>query len=168
VPIGLENTFYKQQAGFPTPPGLVQCYFDRLGNGEIENVSATNNYLTKIFTGSDGIMASVYDYYLFINALVNGNLVSGESFNEMTNWRDTYSWTTNQYGLGLQKRDTKYGIKIGHDGDAMGAGADMFYFPESDVFIVLATNLGTFLETDLTELYNSDFQDELLDIVFKK
>jgi D-alanyl-D-alanine carboxypeptidase len=168
VPIGLENTFYKQQAGFPTPPGLVQCYFDRLGNGKIENVSATNNYLTKIFTGSDGIMASVYDYYLFINALVNGNLVSGESFNEMTNWRDTYSWTTNQYGLGLQKRDTKYGIKIGHDGDAMGAGADMFYFPESDVFIVLATNLGTFLETDLTELYNSDFQDELLDIVFKK
>jgi hypothetical protein len=85
----------------------------------------------------------------------------------MTTWRDTYSWTTNQYGLGLQKRDTKYGVIIGHDGDAMGAGADMFYFPESDVFIISATNLGTFLETDLTELYNNDFQDELIDIVFK-
>ncbi len=168
IPTGLENTFYKQETGFPTPSGLVQCYFDRLGNGKIENVSKTNNHLTEIFTGSDGIMASVYDYYLFINALVNGNLVSKESFNEMTTWRDTYSWTTNQYGLGLQKRETKYGDKIGHDGDAMGAGTDMFYFPESDVYIISATNLGTFLETDLTKLYNEDFQDELLDIVFNK
>ena len=167
APAGMVNTYYKQEEGFPIPPGLVQCYFDRLGNGKIENISATNNYLTKIFTGSDGIMAPVYDYYLFINALVNGNLVNEESFAEMTTWRDTYSWTTNQYGLGLQKRETKYGNKIGHDGDAMGAGADMFYFPESDVFIVSATNLGTFLDTDLSRLYNEDFQDELLDVIFK-
>jgi hypothetical protein len=41
-------------------------------------------------------------------------------------------------------------------------------FPDSDVYIISATNLGTFLDTDLTELYNEDFQDELLDIVFKK
>ncbi len=168
APTGLENTFYKQEAGFPAPSGLVQCYFDRLGNGKIENISATNNHLTEIFTGSDGIMASVYDYYLFIDALVNGNLVSEESFDEMTTWRNTYSWTTNQYGLGLQKRETKYGYKIGHDGDAMGAGTDMFYFPESVVYIISATNSGTFLDTDLAILYNEDFQDELLDIVFNE
>jgi hypothetical protein len=78
------SKYYTSNIFVPTPPGLVQCYFDRLGDGKIENVSATNNYLTKIFTGSDGIMASVYDYYLFIDALVNGNLVSDESFEAMT------------------------------------------------------------------------------------
>jgi D-alanyl-D-alanine carboxypeptidase len=165
-PLGLSNTYYKNEPGFPKPEGLVNCYFDRLGDGKIENVSDVNNYLTRVFTGSDGIMASVYDYYIFIESLVKGNLVSDESFDQMTDWRDTYSWTNNQYGLGLQKRDTPYGYKIGHDGDAMGAGADMFYFPEHDITIVTATNLGTFLDTDLPMIYNEDFQEELLDCIF--
>ncbi len=165
-PLGAENTYYKNEAGFPKPNGLVNSYFDRLGNGKIENVSDINNYITSILTGSDGIMASVYDYYLFIEALVNGKLVSQESFIEMTQWRDTYSWTTNQYGLGLQKRETKYGDKIGHDGDAMGAAADMYYFPDTDIIIVSATNLGTFLESKVVKLYNDDFQKEVLDVVF--
>jgi D-alanyl-D-alanine carboxypeptidase len=165
-PLGLNNTYYKNETGFPKPDGLVNCYFDRLGDGKIENVSDVNNYLTRIFTGSDGIMASVYDYYIFIESLVKGNLVNDESLNQMTDWHDTYSWTTNQYGLGLQKRDTPYGYKIGHDGDAMGAGTDMFYFPEHDITIVTATNLGTFLDTDLPMIYNEDFQEELLDCIF--
>ena len=165
-PAGLYHTYYKNEDGFPGPDGLVNCYFDRMGNGKIENVSEENNYLTQVLTGSDGIMASVYDYYLFINALVNGNLVSRESYQQMTEWRDTYSWTDSQYGLGLQKRKTKYGDKIGHDGDAMGAGADMYYFPDSGVFVVTATNLGTFLDTDLADLYNDDFLDEILNVIF--
>ena len=77
-PLGLTKTYYKDEQGFPKPEGLVNSYFDRLGNGKIENVSNENNYLTSIFTGSDGIMATVYNYFLFINALVNGNIVSQE------------------------------------------------------------------------------------------
>ena len=53
-------------------------------------VSDVNNYLTSILTGSDGLMASVYDYYLFIKGLMDGRLLSTESFIEMTAWRDTY------------------------------------------------------------------------------
>jgi D-alanyl-D-alanine carboxypeptidase len=163
--LGLQNTYYKNEEGFPTPPGLVNCYFDRLADGKIENVSDVNNYLTQIFTGSDGIMATAYDFYLFIDALVHGRLVSHDSFEEMTNWRES-TWGGNMYGFGLQRRNTPYGWKIGHDGDAMGAGSDMFYFPDHDVIIVTATNLGTFIDTDLSLLYNNDFQDELLDLVF--
>jgi D-alanyl-D-alanine carboxypeptidase len=166
-PLGLTDTFYKNEAGFPKPDGLVNCYFDRLGDGRIENVSGVNNYLTQVFTGSDGIMASVYDYYVFLEALVKGNIVTEGSFQQMTDWHDTHSYTTDQYGLGLMKRDTPYGYKIGHDGDAMGAGADMFYFPEKDVTIITATNLGTFLDTDLPLIYNEDFQEELLDCIFE-
>ena len=68
--------------------------------------------------------------------------------------------------MGLQKRETRYGVKIGHDGDAMGAAADMYYFPDCGIYIVTATNIGTFLETELAELYNHDFQEELLDVIF--
>jgi D-alanyl-D-alanine carboxypeptidase len=166
-PLGLNNTYYKNEVGFPKPDGLVNCYFDRLGDGTIDNVSDVNNHLTQVLTGSDGIMASVYDYYLFIEALMKGNLVSSQSLQQMTEWRDTYSWTTNKYGFGLQKIETPYGYKIGHDGDAMGAGTDMYYFPEHDITIVTATNIGTFLDTDLALKYNNDFQDDLLDAVFK-
>lgn len=167
-PVGLNNTYYKNEVGFPKPDGLLNCYFDRLGDGKIENVSDINNYLTQIFTGSDGIMASAYDYGLFIEALMKGNLVSAQSLQQMTQWHDTYpSRPEMKYGLGLYQIETKYGYKIGHDGDAMGAAADVHYFPEHDITIVTATNLGTFIDTRLSLMYNDDFQDELLDAVFK-
>jgi D-alanyl-D-alanine carboxypeptidase len=164
-PLGLNSTYYKNEAGFPKPGGLVNCYFDRLGDGKIENVSDVNNYLTRILTGSDGIMASVYDYYLFIEALVKGDLVSPQSFRQMTEWRDTYSWSTNKYGFGLFRKESSYGYKIGHSGSAMGAASDMYYFPEHDITIVSACNLGTFIETELSLKYEN-FRDELPDVVF--
>ncbi|HUM45483.1 MAG TPA: serine hydrolase domain-containing protein [Chitinophagales bacterium] len=166
-PLGLNSTYYKNETGFPKPPGLVNCYFDRLGDGKIENVSDVNNYLTQIFTGSDGIMASAYDYSLFIEALMKGNLVSANSLEQMTTWHDTYSSKPAvKYGLGLYQIETKYGFKVGHDGDAMGAAADMYYFPGEDITIVTATTIGTFLDTDLSLKYNQDFQNELLEAVF--
>jgi D-alanyl-D-alanine carboxypeptidase len=167
-PLGLTNTYYKSQVTFPKPHGLVNCYFDRLGDGKIENVSDVNNYLTQIFTGSDGIMASVYDYYVFIEALMKGKLVSSQSLQQMTNWHNTYSSKPKiKFGLGLYQIETKYGFKVGHDGDAMGAAVDVHYFPEYNTTIVTATNIGTFLDTDLPNKYNRDFQEELLDIVFR-
>jgi CubicO group peptidase (beta-lactamase class C family) len=111
------------------------------------------------------IMASVYDYYLFIEALVKGDLVSPQSFRQMTEWRDTYSWSTNKYGFGLFRKESSYGYKIGHSGSAMGAASDMYYFPEHDITIVSACNLGTFIETELSLKYEN-FRDELPDVVF--
>jgi D-alanyl-D-alanine carboxypeptidase len=165
--LGLRNTYYKNEADFPKPAGLVNSYFDRLGDERIENISDANNYMTKIFTGSDGIMASIYDYYLFMEGLTKGGLVNSQSYNEMCEWKNTAANSTNKYGLGLQKIATPYGDKIGHRGRAVGAGIDMFFFPEKNTTIVSATNLGTFLNTKLTKKYSTEFQDELLDIVFK-
>jgi D-alanyl-D-alanine carboxypeptidase len=166
-PLGLNNTYYKNETGFPKPEGLVNCYFDRLGDGKIENVSDVNNYLTQILTGSDGIMAPIYDYYLFIEALLKGHLVSSKSLQQMTTWHDTYSsHPETKYGLGLFKKETKYGYEIGHGGAAMGAAISLYYFPEHDITIATASNLGTFLDTDLSLKYEG-FRKELLDVVFK-
>lgn len=167
-PSGLHDTYYKNEAGFPYPDGLVNCYFERLNGGRIENVSDVNNYLTRIFTGSDGIMASVYDHYLFIGDLVKGDMVSDQSFQQMTDWKETKPGSADKYGLGLFRRETPYGYRIGHVGRAMGEGTDMYYFPEHDITIITATNLGTFLDTELSLIYTEDFQDELLDVVFER
>jgi hypothetical protein len=121
-----------------------------------------------VFTASDGIMASVYDYHLFIDALMKGNLLSSQSLQQMTIWHDTYSSQLKmKYGLGLYQIETKYRYKVGHDGDAMVAAADVQYFPEHDITIVTATNNGTFLDIDLSLKYNNDFQNELMDAVFE-
>ncbi len=167
MPLGVQNT-YKSEEDLPKPEGLINAYFDRLGDGKIENVSDINYHLTEILSGASGIMASIYDYYVFNEALFKGNLLAKETLDQMTVWHDTYtSKPKNKYGLGLYRIETKYGYKVGHDGDGIGEGTDMFYFPEYDITIVTATNLGTFLDTDLSRKYNNDFQDELLDVVFK-
>lgn len=167
APLGVQNT-YKGQEGLPKPQGLVNGYFDRHGDGKIENVSDINYHLTTVLTGSAGMMATAYDYYVFIEALMKGNLVSPQSLQEMTTWNSNYeSSSGTTYGLGLFRRTgPKYGYKIGHDGDGMGNGIKMFYFPEHDITIVTATNIGTFLSSGLSNKFYIDFQDELLDIVF--
>ena len=167
-PLALKNNFYKNEQDFPNPDGIVNCYFDRLGDEKIENITNVNNYLTQIFTGSHGIMATVYDYYLFVESLMKGKLVSSNSLQQIINWHKTYASNPYmKYGLDLFRIETKYGYKVGHDGDAMGAAADMFYFPEHDITIVTATNIGTFLNTSLPKKYNDSFQNDLLDAVFK-
>ena len=165
-PLSLENTYYKNEAEYPHPKGLVNGYFDRLGNGKIENVSDIWNYTVKIYAGGDGLMASIYDYYLFLDGLVKGKLVNSDSYKEMNTWVKS-NYNDSYYGLGLYKAATKYGYKIGKSGTGMGCGMDIYYFPEKDTYILSGTNLGTFIDSDLSLIYSNDFKNELLDLVFK-
>jgi D-alanyl-D-alanine carboxypeptidase len=62
----------------------------------------------------------------------------------MTTWikmKDPFS-DNDFYGLGLMYRATPYGNSIGHEGDYIGASSFIYYFPESDVTIVMGTNRG--------------------------
>ena len=72
-----------------------------------------------------------------------------------------------RYGLGLYYRETPYGHCIGHDGDGISGGSDMFYFPDSDVTIVMGTNVGTLYETPTKKLYNRDLWNEIVKTIFE-
>lgn len=164
-PLRLNNTYYKQELGYPTPDGVVNGYFDRLGNGRLENISDQNNYMTQIFTGSDGVMASAYDYMLFFEAVLKGKLLNDNSIQQMQTW--TFVSEKSEGGYGLFRRKTNHGVKIGHSGRSVGAGIDVYYFPDTDVTILTAVNLGTFLQTPLVSIYENELQDELMEVVFK-
>ncbi len=147
---------------------LVNSYFDRFDNEKIENISKVNNHLTSIFTGSDGIISTPMDLYKFLNAIVEGPILSDETKAELMDFYPTGKKRSIGYGLGLWQKKTNHGNTIGHDGDAIGAGADMWYFPDHDTYIVLATNIGTALtDTKLTRLYEKTFQEEFFKAVFE-
>ncbi|MDC6366970.1 MULTISPECIES: serine hydrolase [Flavobacteriaceae] len=167
-PLGLTETYYKNEASYPTPTSLVNGYWDRFDTEQLENISDVNNHLTSIFTGSDGLITTPQDLYTFLKAIGNEGFLSESIKTEMLDFVTTGGSTYIGYGLGLWQIKTDYGIAYGHDGDAIGAGADMWYFPEKDTYIIVATNLGTVLsDTKLSILYNDDFLDAILKVVME-
>ncbi|WP_282163138.1 serine hydrolase domain-containing protein [Ulvibacterium marinum] len=167
-PLNLQHTFYKNESEYPLTDNLVNSYFDQFDTKQVENVSETQNHLTHIFTGSDGIISTPLDYYKFLKEIMTGSILSDEIRSEMLDFISLGGDDYIGYGLGVWQRDVGYGIAIGHDGDAIGAGADMWYFPDHDIYIITATNVGTVLQdTELGRMYNESFLIALVTAVFE-
>ncbi len=135
--LGLENTYYKNEPGYPRPPGLVNSYEDQFGNGSLMNITDLVIQSAKRYWGQAGYIASSYDYARFIEALFNGELVSDASLQEMMPGANFPS-----YGFGMFLRITPYGRGIGHDGGDPGTQTHRLYFPDSKTTLVLLTNAG--------------------------
>lgn len=162
----LSNTFYKEPYN-KLSERLPNNYFERYGNGNIENISKVNFHLQNELTGSDGIIATVADYGIFLEKLLNNEIVSPHSLSEMKKFIPTNSSLTEGYGLGLRVRASPYGAYIGHGGRSIGAGMDLFYFENTNTTICLSTNLGTYVETDLVNQYQGALFQEIITTVFQ-
>lgn len=163
---GLSNTFYKEPYN-KLSERLPNNYFERYGNGNIENISKVNFHLQNELTGSDGIIATVADYGLFLEKLLNHEIVSPNSLLEMKNFIPTDNSLTQGYGLGLRIRASPYGAYIGHGGRSIGAGMDLFHFENGNTTICLSTNLGTYVETELVNQYQEALFQEVITTVFQ-
>ncbi len=135
--LGLEATYYKNEPGYPAPPGLVNSYHDLEGDGRIMNVSDMAVHFNGMFIGNTGLIATSADYATFIEALLGGGLIGQGMLDEME--ERTKSST---YGLGLSFVETPYGTGIGHDGGDIGILAEVRRFPDLDATIVLLVNAG--------------------------
>ena len=141
--LDLKNTFYKNEQGYPNPNGLVNSYWDRYSDGKLENITKVAIHFDETNVGHDAMLATAYDYSLFINALMQGKLVSHKSLNEMMTWK--YDQKDEIYnGFGLLREITPYGDAIGHAGGNFGVAMQVQYYPERDVTIVLCTNISGF------------------------
>ncbi len=164
-PLNLKNTFYKNELSYPASISLVDCYTEGFDN-KLINISSPNSFVTAVLTGSDGVLASIQDYHTFFQSLINGKILNEAELNKMQSWVAVDS--TKSYGLGLIRQKTKYGYAIGHDGDAWGEGIDVWYFPDYDISIIAATNVGTGVpNSSMSKLYNN-FINDLFDVVLKK
>ncbi|HEX8577812.1 MAG TPA: serine hydrolase domain-containing protein [Flavobacterium sp.] len=169
-PLGLTDMYYKNELRTSIPAGVSNSYGDLTGNGELENVSdiESRRLLTSDY-GEAGILGMASNYAKFIETLFKGNLISPSSKAAMTTWirmenplsLDLY------YGLGLLKRNTPHGFGIGHIGDGVGTAIDMFYFPDSDVTIIMGTNKGlTTLEG--ARLYREELWNKIVRVALDR
>ena len=162
----LSNTFYKEPYS-TLAPKLPNNYFERYGNGKIENISRVNFHLQDVLTGSDGIIATLSDYGTFLEKLLNNEIVTSDSLEEMKQFIPTDNSRTEGYGLGLRVRNSLYGPYMGHGGRSIGAGMDLYHFIDKNTTICLSTNLGTYVETDLVNQYQGPLFKEIIDAVFQ-
>ncbi|MEM7037789.1 MAG: serine hydrolase domain-containing protein, partial [Bacteroidota bacterium] len=65
------------------PDGVTASYWDRHGNGVIENVSEYQIALAAGLDGTDGLLSTVHDLNLFQRGLHNGNLLPPAQYAEM-------------------------------------------------------------------------------------
>lgn len=146
--LGLTNTYYKNETGYPSPNNLIRGYLGEASKNEDLTEESINYCLGS--QGDAGIIATAHDYYLFLKGLTEGNILSLASVDTMYEsavW--PYDDGTHALGLGLGifliKKD---GIltKVGHSGGTLGGMTHVYHYPAHDAYLVLATN--TLIEED--------------------
>jgi D-alanyl-D-alanine carboxypeptidase len=147
-PLGLTETFYRGSSGYLNYPALTNTYWDRYGNGIIENVSQLQRNNVAALIGDDGVVATPRDAIKFLKGLMDGKLISDATLALMKIWqRDKEGNPT--YGLGLDYNVVRGKIQQGHSGGGIGAGCQLYYFPEKDLYIFIGINLGTVTDSPL-------------------
>ncbi len=129
-------------------PTLVSSYWDRYSNGIVEDATTLQRTNVASLIGDDGIVTNPYEAVLFLKGLVEGKLLTEATVDEMRKWvNDRQGEPT--YGLGLDLV-TMNGFKAyGHSGGGIGAGCELYYFPEKGLYSFLAINLGTVTDSPL-------------------
>ncbi|OOG74846.1 serine hydrolase [Algoriphagus sp. A40] len=140
--LDMKNTFYRESPDYLEKSALVDGYWDRHSNGIIENSSYLQKQNVKKMVGDDGIITTPADGIRFLEGLISGKLISPESLAEMKTWVND-SKGLPQYGLGLDLTTLGGKEAIGHSGGGLGAGSQLYYFPEQKTYIFLAINLAT-------------------------
>jgi len=161
-PLYLKNTYYKNEPGYPNPSGLVDSYFDRYGDGNLENYAEIYNSMQGRRIGYCGMIISMYDLAYFFEALFDGWLVSEDSLEKMKEG----SPPNKGFGLGISIIETDYGTAYGYIAKGSCAMTSVFHFPNEDVSLAFSSNIGVHNETPQAMVYTRIFWD-LLEAVFE-
>jgi len=161
--LSLHQTYYKNEPGYPVPFGLVNSYFDRYGDGMIENISDVYNSIRGAKIGYSGLIISVYDLACFFEALFGEKLISSESQEEMKEG----SLPNDSFGLSVSIANTPYGEAYGYVAKASAAMTTVFHFPDLEITIVYCSNIGTFNESPNAMVYTAIWQD-IKEAVFER
>lgn len=164
-PLGLRNTYYRIEQGNTYGGKLVNSYWDRFSDGILENVSLLQNSNVVSMIGDDGIITTPEEAVMFLKGLMEGKLVSPNSLAIMQ------EWVVNRndkpvYGLGLNTAEFQGVQGIGHSGGGLGSGCQLYYFPEKNVYIFLAVNLGTVTQSPIHKKVES-LLDEVYQVILK-
>ena len=154
-PLGLANTFYRSEPGYLQYKQLVNSYWDRYSNSILENVSALQRNNVENLVGDDGIVTTPGDAVKFLKGLVEGKLLADSTMQQMKTWVNDGNGNP-IYGLGLVHREMGGFEAYGHSGGGIGAGCELYYFPEKNTCYFIAINLGTVTDSPMhAKLYEN-------------
>ena len=164
-PLGLSNTFYRQEPGYLTYPQLVNSYWDRYSNSELENVSQMQRNNVASLIGDDGIVATPVDAVKFLRGLMEGQLLLPATLELMKTWVSD-SKGNPAYGLGLDYTLFEGEVAYGHSGGGIGAGCNLYYFPKQQVYVFIAINLGTVTDSPIHKIAEKSI-DKFYEVLVK-
>ena len=94
----------------------------------------------RAFTGAGGLCSNVVDLATWMRALVDGEVVSADSFRQMTTAVPVRAGFTPPYGFGVSLVPLAGKRAVWHMGSMSGYIAVLAYFPEHDLIISALTN----------------------------
>lgn len=150
-PLALKNTFYRGSANYLNYSELVNAYWDRYSNGIVENASKLQRNNVAALVGDDGIVATPDDAVKFLKSLMEGKLLQAPTLDSMKVWAKDKKGN-NAYGLGLDYTILGGKVAYGHSGGGIGAGCQLYYIPEKNLYFFVGINLGTVTDSPLHKI----------------
>ena len=140
VPLRLTSTLFA--ATNPVPAEIVRGYADFNGNMQLTDATYFSGW--DYYSADGGLISTPYDLNVFLTALMNGQLLSANSMNELFDTKQPLNPEDDffpiSYGLGIFKIQTQWGEAWMHSGDAIGYYCTMIYFPLRQTTLVWAVN----------------------------
>jgi D-alanyl-D-alanine carboxypeptidase len=124
-PLNLKNTYFGGAIDLTENEGYSYRY-----NGNWEKQSETD---TSIPMGAGGIVSNPTDLLIFINALLNGKIISEQNL-------DTMKTIKEGYGLGLFQMPFDKKTAYGHTGGIDGFNSAFGFFPNENVGFAMTSN----------------------------
>lgn len=149
-PLGLNETYYKREAGYLTYENIVNTYWDRHSDGILENVSQMQRTNVESMIGDDGIVSTPKDAVKFLKGLMEGKLIKPETLEIMKQGYVLKNGKTD-YGLGLDHATMGEKPAFGHSGGGLGAGCQLYYFPHNNTYFFIGINMGVVTEGPVTD-----------------
>jgi D-alanyl-D-alanine carboxypeptidase len=144
-PLGLKNTYYRNDSGYLHYKNLVDSYWDVLNTGVPANITQMQQANVSSLKGDDGIVCTPTDAVLFLKGLMEGRLLKRSSLDLMQNWVENKSGNP-AYGMGLSYYSQGSIVGYGHGGGGIGAGCLLLYVPSKKIYVFIATNVGVLIE----------------------
>jgi D-alanyl-D-alanine carboxypeptidase len=143
-PLGLKNTYYRNDPGYLHYENLVDSYWDVLNTGVPANVTQMQRANVASLKGDDGIVCTPTDAVLFLKGLMEGRLLEKPSMDLMQTWVNNKTGNP-VYGMGLSYFSQGEIVGYGHGGGGIGAGCLLLYVPSKKAYVFLATNVGVLI-----------------------
>ncbi|HLT08946.1 MAG TPA: serine hydrolase domain-containing protein [Cyclobacteriaceae bacterium] len=162
-PLFLSDTYY-HNPGAMEMSRLVNTYWDRYSNGEIENCSDMHRINVKSLIGDDGIIATPSDFITFLEKLLSHKILKASTMEQMLDFVPTDADQENGYGLGIRKEYHDGMAELGHTGGGIGSACILGFLPHNGTYFFIGTNLGVSISPRVAGKME-DVIDDIYDIL---